>query len=312
METAPYRADLAEGPERADAYWSTASDGVRIRIVVWPNDTAQDTILIFPGRTEYIEKYGRVARDLIDAGYQAVAVDWRGQGLSERLASDPLLGHIGKFQDYQLDVAACLALLKTKGVVRPRFLLAHSMGGAIGYRALVEGLAVERAMFSAPMWGIHIPPVQRAFANLFTWLARRTGKGHWQTPGSRPIDFESEEGFKGNPLTTDLDHFQYFSRQLKSEPDFRLGAPSLNWLGEAMEECGGLIDLPRPDLPTLTFYGTEETIVSVPQLEAILDGWESGRLVRIEGARHELTMEAPEIRRQVFEAMRAFFGEADV
>ena len=38
----------------------TASDGVRLRAVAWRGG-GQGTAVIFPGRTEFAEKYGRVA-----------------------------------------------------------------------------------------------------------------------------------------------------------------------------------------------------------------------------------------------------------
>ena len=80
MELAPFDHALAEGPESARAYWITAADGVRLRVAVWPKDNARGTIVLFPGRTEYVEKYGRVAEELTAAGYAVTAIDWRGQG----------------------------------------------------------------------------------------------------------------------------------------------------------------------------------------------------------------------------------------
>ena len=63
MEPAPFLEDIADGPEGAKAYWLRAKDSTRVRVGVWPAGP-KGTILMFPGRTEYIEKYGRLARDL--------------------------------------------------------------------------------------------------------------------------------------------------------------------------------------------------------------------------------------------------------
>ena len=60
---APFHADLAEGPAGGHALWVNTSDGVRIRIGLWPAGE-KGTVLLLPGRTEYIEKYGRAAADL--------------------------------------------------------------------------------------------------------------------------------------------------------------------------------------------------------------------------------------------------------
>jgi lysophospholipase len=62
MTDAPLYNDLAQGPEGGRAYWVTTSDAVRLRMAVWPKGE-KGTILLFPGRSEYIEKYGRSNRN---------------------------------------------------------------------------------------------------------------------------------------------------------------------------------------------------------------------------------------------------------
>ena len=139
LSPAPFYADVAEGPPNATAFWIKANDNVRLRMGVWPEEI-NGTVLLFPGRTEYIEKYGRVAADLAKAGYGMVAFDWRGQGLSDRPLPTYDVGHVDSFDAYQRDVAAFCVALDTLNIKRPWFMLAHSMGGTIGLRALYNGL----------------------------------------------------------------------------------------------------------------------------------------------------------------------------
>lgn len=307
MEEAPYRFDLAEGPETVRAVWALASDDVRLRVAVWPAADARGTVLLFPGRTEYIEKYGRVARDLTAAGYTVAAIDWRGQGFSDRLADDRLLGHVLHFHDYQKDVAALVDVARDMELPQRMFLLAHSMGGCIGLRALTRGLPVLRTVFSAPMWGIQMKARQRPMAALLPGLARLAGQHLRYTPGSRPVVYDAGDGFDSNPLTTDRDHFDYLSRQLLSEQHFPLSGPSLHWLGEALRECQALRVLPRPDLPVLTCVGTNETIVDPRDIARIHANWPPADLHVVEGARHEIMMEVPDIRdRFLTETLRFF------
>ena len=96
--------------------------------------------MILPGRTECIEKYGRAARDLVARGYSVISIDWRGQGLADRPLADHHAGHVGDFSEYQQDLDAMLAEAERAGLPKPYFMLAHSMGGAIGLRGLVRGL----------------------------------------------------------------------------------------------------------------------------------------------------------------------------
>ncbi|MEM9756932.1 MAG: alpha/beta hydrolase, partial [Pseudomonadota bacterium] len=103
LATAPLYEDVAEGPPGGAAYWLQAADGVRIRAAMWAEAGARGTILMFPGRTEYIEKYGRLAGDFRRAGYAMACIDWRGQGLADRAAAPRDLGHVGSFEEYQND-----------------------------------------------------------------------------------------------------------------------------------------------------------------------------------------------------------------
>lgn len=92
-ESAPLYNELAEAPETGRAFWLT-SGRRRIRAAIWDEGT-RGTVLIFTGRTEYIEKYGRVISLLVERGFSVATLDWRGQGLSERPLGDRMKGHVG-------------------------------------------------------------------------------------------------------------------------------------------------------------------------------------------------------------------------
>ena len=112
MQSAPFYSDVADGPEHGRAFWLRTTDGVRIRIGLWtPSGASKGTVLLFPGRTEYTEKYGRAAADFARRGYATLAVDWRGQGLADRLLDDAMSGYVQVFDDYQTDVEASLRRL---------------------------------------------------------------------------------------------------------------------------------------------------------------------------------------------------------
>ncbi|MEM8538398.1 MAG: alpha/beta hydrolase, partial [Pseudomonadota bacterium] len=115
MTAAPFFADLAKGPDGGAAFWTTTDDGVRLRFGIWPAEgkAAKGTVFLFTGRTEYIEKYGPVAARFAASGLATLAIDWRGQGLSDRLVAQPTLGHVGSFDDFQRDVAAAVSLAET-------------------------------------------------------------------------------------------------------------------------------------------------------------------------------------------------------
>ncbi|MEM6740561.1 MAG: alpha/beta hydrolase, partial [Pseudomonadota bacterium] len=144
MEPAPFFAEIADAAAEAHALWAMAPDGARVRLALL-GEGARGTILLFPGRTEFVEKYGPVGRAFATRGYTVVAVDWRGQGLTERSTQDPAVGHVDRFEQYQHDVAALVQAAGALALPRPWHLIGHSMGGAIGLRALHGGLQVASA-----------------------------------------------------------------------------------------------------------------------------------------------------------------------
>ena len=296
MENAPFRADLAEGPEDVRALWRRCSDGRRIRVVLWRAVGTKGSVLLFPGRTEYAEKYGRVACDLNGAGYAVATVDWRGQGFSDRLADDARLGHVASFRDYQMDVAELVSTARADGMPEPWFLVAHSMGGCIGLRSLIEGLPVRKAVFSAPMWGFKMPFFIWPVAFVLPHLLGPLGIECRYVPGSGPGNYVAEAGYDTNLLTCDRETFAHMARQLTEEPGLVLGGPSTGWVGSAIAEHRWLGRMPRPELPVLTALGSDERIVSTSAIHRMHAKWPSARLRVIEGARHEVMMEVPAIR----------------
>ena len=163
MPDAPLYAEHAEAPPQGQACWLDAADGTRLRAAFWRRGD-KGTVLLFPGRTEFIEKYGRTAADFAARGYAMACIDWRGQGLSDRLAPNRKLGHVEHFQDYQTDVDALIKLVRANGLPEPYFICAHSMGGAIALRALLNGADIKRTVMTAPMWGLNIEPLWRGLA----------------------------------------------------------------------------------------------------------------------------------------------------
>ncbi len=282
-----------------------AADGVRLRLALWPVDTARGTVLLFPGRSEYIEKYGRVARDLTDAGYAVACIDWRGQGLSDRLAKDRCVGHVAEFSDYQRDVAVFADFAAELDLPKPWSLLAHSMGGCIGLRALTNGLAVERAVFSAPMWGIQMPTHAKPLVHILPPLANVVGAGETYAPGATAANYVTVTPFADNTLTTDRETYDWLASHAAVE-GFDLGGPSIHWVGEATKAAEALFTLPRPELPVLTGLGTEEAIVSAYAIRRMHQSWPSGRLEVIPGAKHELMMEAAPLRERFMTEMITF------
>lgn len=307
MEAAPLFTDVKPGPESGRAVWLRARDGVRIRLGLWPKEGAKGTVLMFPGRSEYVEKYAPAAADFAARGYASLAIDWRGQGLADRLLADPNIGHVGRFSDYQLDLAAVVAAAGAAGLPRPWHLVAHSMGGAIGLRALIEGLPVRRAVFSAPMWGLKFAAATRPVAWAVATFGTSLGLGHLYAPSTGPATYVAIAPFADNVLTTDPEMFAMMRDQVRNHPELGLGGPSITWLHEALHECRALEAHSSPAVPALTFLGGNERVVASLPIEARMARWPGGELRRVPGAEHEIIMETPTRRSDFFDRATAWF-----
>ena len=305
--TAPFYADVADGPADGRALWLTAADGIRIRAAIWNAKAPRGTVFVLPGRTEYVEKYGRTARDLAEAGFATLSVDWRGQGLSARKLRDPMVGHIGDFAEYQADLDALVACAAAENLPRPYYLLPHSMGGCIALRGLTRGLPFNAVAFSAPMWGILMADYMRPVAAFLSLAASWLGFQHAYAPGTNGQTYVLTAPFTANTLTTDPEMWQYMATQAAAHPDLSLGGPSYGWLRAALTECAALTRMPAPEYAALCALGTAEKIVDTRPIHSLMARWPHGRLDLYQGAEHEVLMEVPSHRDAFLRSAIALF-----
>lgn len=289
-----------------------ADDGVRLRAALWrlPDDNpARGTVFLFPGRTEYVEKYDRVARDLAAAGYAVLGIDWRGQGASDRLLDTPEPGHVERFSDYQRDVVELIVAARNLSLPQPWHLLAHSMGGAIGLAALHDGLPVASVAFSAPMWGINkpLPPVM---ARTIIGIASGIGLRTRSAPGSggkKGQTYVLGHAFAANRLTPCPVSWARLVVEAGSWPDLTIAGATFGWVKTALDECARLASLPAPAIPALASLGTHERIVSPRAIRQHIANWPGARLVTIDDARHEILFDIPSRRAQFLDATLDLF-----
>ncbi|MES0825289.1 alpha/beta hydrolase [Ruegeria sp. SCP11] len=305
---APFYEDVAGGPAGGAAHWLTTADNTRIRVGHWrAKSETNGTVMMFPGRTEYIEKYGNAATEFVGRGFAFLAVDWRGQGLADRLLDDPRVGHVDQFTDYQQDVHVTLGLAAKLGLPKPWYVIGHSMGGAIGLRAVLERDCFAACAFTGPMWGIFFTPIMKPLSRLTAYWGPRIGLGEKTPPTTSLESYVASQPFDGNMLTRDPVMYQMMKDQLAAYPELALGAPSTIWLREALDECTWLMEQTAPATPGLTFLGSHEQIVDRKAIRARMANWPSGVLVEIPDGEHEVLMEAPDVRGPVFDQLSAHF-----
>jgi lysophospholipase len=307
MQEAPLFENIAGGPDGGVAHWLKTADGLRIRVGLWNMAKAKGTVFIFPGRSEYVEKYGTTACALQDRGYASLAIDWRGQGIADRVTPNRAVGDVRRFADYQHDVAAVVAYAEEMNLPRPFYMIAHSMGGCIGLRAMTEGLDIAAAMFSAPMWGMQLSPYWRFVAWGLSSISKPLGFETSLALNQFEESYVLRAEFAENTLTGDPDNFAAMRNQLVQQPDLGLGGPSYRWINQALLETRRLSLRRAPDIPCLTYLGSEDAVFDHARIRNRMATWQNGKLRVIAGGRHEMLIDRPSIRIPIFDETGAFF-----
>ena len=119
------------------ATFVSPSDGTALAIRTWGEELSapRGVVQIAHGIAEHGQRYDRLARALVGAGYVVRAVDHRGHGGS--VASADQLGHFD-FEALVADVAAMGASLRDDFSGIPVFLVAHSMGSFAAQTVLLD------------------------------------------------------------------------------------------------------------------------------------------------------------------------------
>lgn len=307
---APLQTAVARAPAGGKAYWLHTSDGIRLRLGLWRAKTepAHGTAFVFPGRSEYVEKYGITAGILTAAGYSVVVIDWRGQGLADRLTGDRSMGHIERFSDYQIDVAAFLETAAQLNLPKPWHLFAHSKGASIALRAAQTHLPFVSFAFTSPMWRLQLAPHKRIVAWPLAWAYHATQRGATYAPGADAQSSVLRTPFAGNSITSDPLMYEYFQEQAYLLPDYQIGGPSMEWLYQSLLDGCSLKSLPSPNVPCLTFCGSDDRLVDLRAIKTRMATWSRGSLVVVENGKHDLLSEIPSVRDGVYRSILDFWA----
>ena len=289
-------------PDGAEEHWLEGRGGVKVRVMTAPpaHSPARGSVIVAPGRTEFIEKYFEVVRELQGRGFAVFCIDWRGQGLSGREVDNPQKGHLVTFDDPVNDLATALKLLGDK-LPRPHIVLAHSMGGAIILRALqTRRLEVEEAAFSAPMWGI------AGLTKLAKWWVRfmtSIGAGGQFAPS---VDHKwKRENFKKNPVTHDRERHARCQGLIVEEPRLALAGPTHGWVAAAADVTEGFRQpgvFASIRIPILVATASREVLVDNAAHDAVIAQLPEAKHIVVEGAKHEILMEVDPLRAQFWTA----------
>ncbi|HFZ8996562.1 TPA: lysophospholipase L2 [Citrobacter freundii] len=291
----------------------TGVDNVPVRFVRFCAKHNDRVIVICPGRIESYVKYAELAYDLFYLGFDVLIIDHRGQGRSGRLLSDAHRGHVDSFTDYVDDFTAFWQQEVQSGPWRKRYILAHSMGGAIATLFLQRHPQSCNAIaLCAPMFGIVMRLPSFVVRHILDWTegyqslreGYAIGTGRW-----RPLPFGM------NALTHSKQRYRRNLRFYADEPQLRVGGPTYHWVREGILAGEQVLAGAGDDAtPTLLIQAEEERVVDNRMHDRFCElraaaghPVEGGEPLVIKGAYHEILFEKDVMRSVALNAIVEFF-----
>ena len=288
-----------------------AADGHELRRIDWPGEGGgkRGSLLFLPGRGDFYEKYLESLEEWHRAGWKVTAADWRGQAGSGRLGDDALTGHVDDFGSWVADLAHFWKGWKSASR-GPHVLVAHSMGGHIVTRALVEG-AVEpdAVVLSAPMLGMAGPPLPLPLLHSVARVMTRIGspkRPAWkwsEKPGEMPSR-------RRELLTHDDARYEDELYWREQRPELAMGPGSWGWVERAYAstrqlEAPGAME--KVDVPVLVVSTSSDRLVKHDVAVRASNRLPKGELAEFgDEAYHEILREVPAVRNKAMSAIADF------
>ena len=218
------------------------------------------------------------------------------------------------FNDYVDDLAAFWQQEVQPGPWRKRYILAHSMGGAISTLFLQRHPGVCDAIaLTAPMFGIVIRMPSFMARQILNWAEAHPrfrdgyaiGTGRW-----RALPFAI------NVLTHSRQRYRRNLRFYADDPTIRVGGPTYHWVRESILAGEQVLAGAGDDAtPTLLLQAEEERVVDNRMHDRFCElrtaaghPVEGGRPLVIKGAYHEILFEKDAMRSVALHAIVDFFN----
>lgn len=245
-------------------------------------------ILISSGRTEAAIKYQELIFDLYKQGYSIYILDHRGQGLSGRIVIDSEMGYIDEFQFYIDDMKHFYTHYLYPNKHEKIYLLAHSMGGAIGMTYLEQYQNdFNAAAFSSPMLGL------KRF--ICTSVNILTGDIPEYALGEAKYQ-EDTTSFKKNHLTGSKIRYNRMIDAFEQAPKAKLGGASYTWVNESCKQFEYMFNnINKIQTPFILFSAENDGIIEINAHQEFLKKAKSlnknCEAYSIKNAKHELLIE---------------------
>ena len=300
----------------AEFVWGsfTTADGAELRWGHLPVRGARIDCVMVGGFGEFIEKQVETVRDLARRGIAVWCLDWRGQGGSARPRRLPTRPRARRFDRDARDLADfAMAQLGGAQDKRPRLLVAHSMGAAIGLLCLRRHPRLfDAAVLSSPMLGLRTGKLPPTLLRVITRPARAAGLGVCFIPGAgkwRPDRVPSPERSR---VSADAERCLLRYAWFSVEPALRLDEATYGWVDSAL---GLVARIRKPEFlalirtPILLASPGREMVVSPAAQRRAARLLPDCTLVELPDSKHDPFLERDAVRAYWFDRIHRFIAE---
>ncbi len=289
-------------------------DGWPIRTFDWPAPTkTRGSILFLGGRGDFFEKYLESFGAWHSSGWSITSFDWRGQGGSGRVGSDPKVGHIEHFSNWIDDLAEVYRDWKARHA-GPLVVIAHSMGGHLALRAIIEKRIDPAAVvLSSPMLGFNTSLLPASWA---TWIARRLAargamdRQAWADNEKSTAAWNERHTY----LTHDSARYADEVWWKHQKPELAVGPPSWQWLIEAnvsIEAITATGLLEAVATPVMIIGTDGDKLVSAKAIRAVAARLPNAAIRMFDkNVAHEILRESDDVRDEAMALIDTFLDRA--
>lgn len=299
-------------PEDSVFDYFQSSDDETIRFARFPASRVVEpkgTIIFVPGRTEFIEKFIEDVHIFNALGFACAAIDLRGQGMSHRPHQNRDKHYVESFDPHVADLKVMFDQVLENKMPKPFILMGHSAGSHVILRFLHDHPEyADAAVTVAPMIKIYLGGLPSFVAKGLAWTMSHIGLKAGYIPGHTAFK-EGRWGWR-KKLTHDDERFNdedYFIQN--KDRRLAVGGATYKWLLEAMKStevinAEGYAE--QIKTPVLVLQAGDDVIVDNKAQSDFALKLPHGKLVRVEGAMHELLKETDAHREKVWTAISEF------
>ena len=265
----------------------------KLHVKFYETERPRGVVIVSHGFTEGVPKYDEMVYYFLKAGYHVCIPEHTGHGLSYRLTEDPSLVHIDTWKRFVRDFLKICHHTVRRYPNLPRFLFAHSMGGAIGTIAAAwEPDLFQKIILSSPM----IRPLTGNVPWSLTVAIAQTeclvGRAKKYVIGQKP--YEGNETLETSAAVSEA-RFTRYNEIRKRCKDIQTSAASYGWLLASIKMSWYLqyYGWKKLAAPVIIFQAEKDAFVSVRTMQKFAKkiqrrGKTSCEYVYIPESKHEI------------------------